>query len=60
MYVCNYLRIKWNDTAILHDLSSSFLPRKTNTSGYESAIHAHISLWNGIWTLAGEILFFFL
>jgi hypothetical protein len=21
-----------------------------------TAIHAHISLWNGIWTLAGEII----
>jgi hypothetical protein len=28
----NYLRIKWNDTAILHDLSRSFHPRKTTTS----------------------------
>jgi hypothetical protein len=25
-----------------------------------TAIHAHISLWNGIWTLAGEILHFFI
>jgi hypothetical protein len=25
-----------------------------------TAIHAHISLWNGIWILAGEILNFFI
>jgi hypothetical protein len=25
-----------------------------------TAIHAHIRLWNGNWTLAGEILIFFI
>jgi hypothetical protein len=25
-----------------------------------TAIHAHISLWNGIWILAGEILIIFI
>jgi hypothetical protein len=39
----NYLRITWNDTAILHDLSRSFLPRKTATSGNELPIAEHLS-----------------
>jgi hypothetical protein len=42
-FAFNYLRNKWNDTTILHDLSSSFLPRKTSTSGNELAIPEDLS-----------------
>jgi hypothetical protein len=37
-FAFNYLWNKWNDATTLHDLSSSYLPRKTSTSGNELAI----------------------
>jgi hypothetical protein len=42
-FALNYFRYKWNDTAILHDRSSSFFLRKTSTSGNKLAIAEDLS-----------------
>jgi hypothetical protein len=42
-FAFNYFGNKWNDTTILHDLSSSFLPSKTSTFGNELAIAEDLS-----------------
>jgi hypothetical protein len=42
-FAFNYFRNKWNDTAILHDQSSSFLPSKASTFGNELAIAEDLS-----------------